>query len=85
MVQSAEGFPLVHIKYEDLIAGKVDFRTLESWLGLEIRESVALSAAVGGTAKRARLSWYERTIIAREAATGMRSPRLLQKVVARNR
>ena len=68
-----EGFPLVHIKYEDLIAGKVDFRTLESWLGLEIRESVALSVAVGGTAKRVRLSWYERMIIAREAATGMRA------------
>ncbi len=66
-------FPSVHIKYEDLIAGKVDFRHLESWLGIEIRENVALSVSVGGTAKRGRLSWYERWIIAREAAEGMRA------------
>lgn len=69
--QLAGGFPSVHIKYEDLIGGKVDFRRLESWLGLEIRENIALSVSVGGTAKRARLSWYERWIIAREAADGM--------------
>jgi hypothetical protein len=67
------GFPFVHIKYEDLIGGEVKFRELEAWLGIEIKENVALSAAVGGTAKRIRLSWYERMIIAREAATGMRS------------
>jgi len=65
------GFPCFHIKYEDLISGKVDFRKLESWLGLEIREDVALSASVGGTAKRPQLSWHERLIIAREAAAGM--------------
>lgn len=65
------GFPSVHVKYEDLIAGKVDFRKLESWLGIEIKESVALSASVGGTAKRSRLTWYERLIIAREAEEGM--------------
>jgi hypothetical protein len=67
------GFPLFHIKYEDMINGKVDFRKLESWLGVEIKEGVALSAAVGGTAKRARLSWCERLIIAREAAEGMQT------------
>jgi len=67
------GFPSFHIKYEDLVKGKVDFRKLESWLGVEIRENVALSVAVGGTAKRPRLSWYERFIIAREAADGMRA------------
>jgi sulfotransferase family protein len=67
------GFPCVHIKYEDLIAGKVDFRKIESWLGIEIRENVALKVSVGGTAKRAQLSWYERWIIAREAAEGMRA------------
>ena len=66
-------FPSVHIKYEDLIAAKVDFRRLESWLGLEIRENTALKVSVGGTAKRARLTWYERMIIAREAANGMRA------------
>lgn len=67
------GFPSFHIKYEDLIRGKVDFRKLESWLGIEIKESVALSVSVGGTAKRNHLSWYERLIIAREAAEGMRA------------
>jgi len=67
------GFPAFHIKYEDLTKGKVDFRKLEAWLGIEIKENVALSVAVGGTAKRARLSWCERLIIAREAAVGMRA------------
>src|SRR5579872_3718298 len=67
------GFPSIHIKYEDLINGKVDFRKLESWLGIEIKESVALSASVGGTAKRNRIAWYERWIIAREAEAGMRA------------
>jgi hypothetical protein len=65
------GFPAFHIKYEDMISGKVDFRDLESWLGIEIKENVALSAEVGGTAKRSQLSWCERLIIAREAAAGM--------------
>ena len=71
--QLPAGFPAVHIKYEDLIAGKVNFRELESWLGIQIKEGKALSVAVGGTAKRARLAWYERMIIAREAAEGMRA------------
>jgi hypothetical protein len=66
-----EGFPSIHIKYEDLINGKVDFRELESWLGIEIKENVALSASVGRTAVRNRLSWYERLIIGHEAAGGM--------------
>ena len=67
------GFPCFHIKYEDLTRGKVDFRQLESWLGIEIKENVALSAPVGSTRKRERLTWYERLIIAREAAAGMRA------------
>jgi len=66
------GFPSTHIRYEDLVSRKVDFRQLESWLGIEIREGVALSASVGGTATRTRLAWYERLIIAQEAAAGMR-------------
>jgi Sulfotransferase family len=66
-------FPAVHIKYEDLINGKVNFRELESWLGVQISESVALSAAIGGTAKRPKLSRLERSIIAREAGAGMRA------------
>jgi len=66
-------FPCFRIKYEDLVKGKVDFRKLESWLGIEIKEKVALSASVGKTAKRRSLTWYERMIIAREAEAGMRA------------
>jgi len=65
------GFPSVLIKYEDLITGGVDFRKLESWLGIRLRESVALSTFVGSTARRHRLGWCERLIISREAAAGM--------------
>lgn len=66
-------FPAIHIKYEDLISRKVDFRKLESWLGLEIHEDNALSISIGGTATRTRLSWYERMAIRHEAAEGMRA------------
>src|ERR1017187_3604650 len=66
-------FPAVRIKYEDIIGGRFDFRKLESWLGIEIREEVALSAVVGRTAIRHRIGWSERLIISHEAATGMRA------------
>ncbi len=66
-------FPAIHIKYEDLIQGKVDFRALELWLGIEIKEDAALSVAVGHTAVRTRLNWFERFIITREADRGMRA------------
>ncbi len=68
-----EDFPAFRVRYEDLIGGRVDFRKLESWLGIEIREDVALSVSVGSTARRRRVGWCERLIISREAATGMRS------------
>jgi Sulfotransferase family len=67
------GFPCFRMKYEDLVRGKVDFRKLESWLGIEIKEDVALSAPVGGSRERGRVTWYERAIIAREAEAGMRA------------
>jgi hypothetical protein len=60
-------------KYEDLINGKVDFRRLESCLGIEIRENVALDVFVGRTAVRQRLSWHERLIISKEAGPGMKA------------
>jgi sulfotransferase family protein len=66
-------FPAIRIKYEDLMAGRVDFRELESWLGIEIRETVALSQFVGSTARRHHLGWCERLIISREAEAGMRA------------
>lgn len=65
-------FPCMRIKYEDIISGTFDFRRLESWLGIQIKENVALSASVGGTAKRKRLAWYERQIIQREAEAGLK-------------
>ena len=67
------GFPFFYVKYEDLITRKIDFRKLESWLGITIRENIALSVPVGVSAKRIRLTWYQRLIIAREAETGMRA------------
>ena len=67
------GFPCLHIKYEDLISGQLDFRKLEAWLGVELRENVALPVFVGQTAVRKRLSWYERLIISREAGPGMKA------------
>lgn len=69
--QLPAGFPCVFIRYEDLTSGNFDFRKLESWLGIEIRENVALSLRLGGTTKRPHLSWFERLIIDREAAAGM--------------
>ena len=66
-------FPAFCIKYEDIIGGRFDFRRLESWLGIEIKEEVALSAVVGRTATRHRIGWTERFIISHEAATGMRA------------
>jgi len=66
-------FPAFRIRYEDLIGGRVDFRRLESWLGVEIREDVALSVKVGSTARRRRVGWCEHLIISREAKEGMRS------------
>lgn len=66
-------FPALHLKYEDLVSGRADFRKLESWLGVELRESVALAESVGHTARREKLAWYERLIISREAAQGMRA------------
>ena len=66
-------FPSRLIKYEDLTSGSFDFRGLESWLGLKLNESEALSEKVGRTAFRPRLHAYERWIVSREAAPGMRA------------
>jgi Sulfotransferase family len=66
-------FPCCFIRYDDLIRGGVNFRELESWLGIRLKEDVALSVSVGGTATGRRVSWFERRIIAREAQEGMRS------------
>jgi hypothetical protein len=72
-LELAEEFPFFHVKYEDLISGNFDFRKLESWLGIEITEEVAMSVIIGHSSIRSRLSWYERSIIAHEAAPGMQA------------
>jgi hypothetical protein len=66
-------FPCFRIKYEDLVNDEFDFRELESWLGIKIREQIALSVVVGRTSSRHQLAWHERWIISHEAAAGMRS------------
>ena len=66
-------FPGFWIKYEDLVGGGFDFRKLESWLGIKIREDLALSVSVGSTARRRQVGWCEHLIISREAQAGMRS------------
>jgi len=66
-------FPAYRLKYEDLVAGKVDFRALGSWLGIRIREESAISLYIGHTARRRQLGWCQRMIVAHETREGMRS------------
>jgi Sulfotransferase family len=66
-------FPMFRVKYEDVVDGNFNFRELESWLGIKLREDVALSACVGSTARRAAIGHVERWIIAREARAGIRA------------
>ncbi len=66
------GLRCLTVRYEDLVSGGVDFRALESWLGFEIREQKALGLRLGETVGTRELTWYERLIIRREAAAGMR-------------
>jgi hypothetical protein len=68
-----EDFPALRVKYEDLVSGNFDFRKFESWLGVKLKEDEALSVSVGHSAIRTRLHSYERWILAREAAPGMRA------------
>ncbi|HEV2305468.1 MAG TPA: sulfotransferase, partial [Candidatus Acidoferrales bacterium] len=71
--QLPSDFPAMQVRYEDLVSGNFDFRRLESWLGIRLNESEALLQKVGGSAFRPRLHAYERWIISREAAPGMRA------------
>lgn len=63
----------VVVRYEDLVAGRVDFRSLEAHLGLKLHEERALGARVGGTPDLGALHAYERWLIAREAREGMQA------------
>jgi hypothetical protein len=68
-----QAFPSFQVKYEELISGNFDFRKLESWLGIDITEDIAMSVIIGHSSRRPRLSWYEQRIIAHEADAGMRA------------
>lgn len=66
-------FPAYRIRYEDLLTGKVDFQELGSWLGIRIREEIAISKHISHTARRRHLGWCQRMIVAHETREGMRS------------
>jgi Sulfotransferase family len=59
------------IRYEDLIAGQVDFRSLEDFLGLNLEEQRALEFRLGGTENKSGLHEYEKRLIALESRRGM--------------
>jgi len=66
-------FPCFRVKYEDLVDRKVNFRELETWLGVRLNEEIALQAFVGSTARRKRLGLVESAIISHETAAGRRA------------
>ncbi len=78
----------VWMRYEDLSAGRVDFRAIESFSGLRFKEDQALEKRVGGTRDPSGLRGYEKWLLQREARTGMRafgySPRGVADVPAGN-
>jgi hypothetical protein len=66
-----KSFPMFRVRYEDVVDNRFDFRDLESWLGIKLNESAALSKFVGSTTRRAELGLLQRRIIAREARAGI--------------
>ena len=62
-----------HVRYEDIINRSVDFRSIESWLGLRLAEEEALDLKIGGTARADPVTWYERHIVTRTARAGMKA------------
>ena len=69
-----QSFPMFRVKYEDVVRGNFDFREFESWLGLEINETTALSVSVGSTASRgATLGSVQCWVIAHQARAGIRA------------
>ncbi len=59
------------VRYEDVVNGRMDFRRLESRIGLHLDERKALTVNVGGTTDRGELHAWERWLITREARAGM--------------
>jgi len=65
------GTDLRILRYEDLVADRVDFRDLEAYCGLKLDERAALELPLGRTEDRSGLHPHERWIIRREARRGM--------------
>lgn len=62
------------IRYEDLVSGEYDFRSLEKWLGLELDESRALEVVLDKKASRnwrKKVGFYPRSVIRRIAGRTM--------------
>lgn len=59
------------VRYEDLVAGRVDFRDLEAYCGLRLDERAALGMPLGRTEDRGGLHPHEKWIIRREARRGL--------------
>jgi len=59
------------IRYEDLVAGRVDYRDLEAYCGLKLEERRALEVHAGRTRDRSALHPHERWIIRRDARRGL--------------
>ena len=62
-----------HLRYEDIVAGTVDYVALARELGLEIEPGLALAARVGASPEGAPLTPAEREIVMACTAAGRRS------------
>ncbi len=87
-IQATPEVNYLWLRYEDLLTGRVNYRTLESFTGLRLQEKHALDKRVGGTRDRSGLRGYERWFIRREARIGMQAfgygPHGAQEVPAGN-
>jgi len=63
-------FEHILIRYEDMIAGKVNFRSLERALDLHLDEGVALAARVGATRNGTPIGRLERRRVLRATTRG---------------
>lgn len=68
-----EGFGHVTVRYEDLVSGRVDVRSLEEALELKVDPEKALSVQVGSSMNLQSPSWYERRVVLKETRHGMQA------------
>lgn len=69
----SEDFGHIAMRYEDLAAGKVDFRALERRLDLSLDEQRALGARVGSTRNGAAVRYFERRRVLRATVEGRKA------------